>query len=341
MTILVVIGHSTYYSIVTEYGGVDYAGMMRANGVNDAVVHKMLSVVTGAIYSFHMPLFMALSGALFSRNKKRDFLPFVKSKAQRLLLPFVVVASFVSVPLKYLAGYWDGSGNIFRDVFVGQYLIQGNTHLWFLVTLFCEFVIFYFVKKYCIGRKSKCLVLLLLFVLNVAAVKINIILLRNVLSFSVWFYAGFLFEEIRNNFNGKISAVKFLSLSALWAAMFLSARYIQHDALSAQMLHIILSLLITLSGILSCYSFCVLLNNTRTSTSKPVRFLCDYSLGIYLYSDTFNYNILYIFVSLFTVQVLSQNVCALLLYVLRICVTFSLAVFMTWFLRKMRFKFIA
>ena len=137
MTILVVIGHSTYYSIVTEYGGVDYAGMMRANGVNDAVVHKMLSVVTGAIYSFHMPLFMALSGALFSRSKTRDFLPFVKNKAQRLLLPFAVVALFVSVPLKYLAGYWDGSENIFRDVFVGQYLIQGNTHLWFFVTLFC------------------------------------------------------------------------------------------------------------------------------------------------------------------------------------------------------------
>lgn len=335
------IGHSTYYSIVTEYGGVDYAGMMLAKGVNDATVHKMLSVVTGAIYSFHMPLFMALSGALFSRNKTRDFLPFVKSKAQRLLIPFVAVTSFVSVPLKYLAGYWDGSGNIFRDVFIGQYLIQGNTHLWFLVTLFCEFVIFYFVKKYFVGRKSKCLVLLLLFALNVAARKINIILLRNVLSFSVWFYAGFLFEEIRNNFNGKISAVKFLSLSALWAVMFFSARHIQHDALPAKMLHIILSLFITLSGILSCYSFCVLLNNTRTSTSKPVRFLCDYSLGIYLYSDTFNYNILYIFVSLFTVQALSQNVCALLLYVLRICVTFSLAVFMTWFLRKMRFKFIA
>ena len=115
---------------------------MSAHGVSDSFIHRVLGVITSAIYSFHMPLFMALSGALFSRNKMRGFLPFVKSKAQRLLLPFVVVASFVSVPLKYFAGYWDGSENILRDVFVGQYLIQGNTHLWFLVTLFCEFVIF-------------------------------------------------------------------------------------------------------------------------------------------------------------------------------------------------------
>ena len=284
---------------------------------------------------------MALSGALFFHSKQREFLPFVQSKVQRLLLPFIVVASFASVPLKYLAGYWDGSSNIFRDVFVGQYLIQGNTHLWFLVTLFCEFVIFFFVRKYFTGRKSECCIILFLFAMNVIASIVRVILVNAVLRFALWFYIGFCFEEIRNDFNGKITAGKCISFFAVWAVLFFAGRYMPHSTFTEKSLRKILSLLMTLVGMLWCYSFCFLMNNTRISTSNPVKILCDYSLGIYLYSDTFNYNILYIFVSLFTLQALSQNVCALLLYVLRICVTLWLAILVTWLLRKMRFKFIA
>lgn len=336
-----VIGHSTYYSVMTKYGGFDYAGMMSAHGVSDSFIHRVLGVITSAIYSFHMPLFMALSGALFSRNKMRGFLPFVKSKAQRLLLPFVVVASFVSVPLKYFAGYWDGSENILRDVFVGQYLIQGNTHLWFLVTLFCEFVIFFFVRKYFTARKSECRIILFLVAVNVIASIARVHLVNNVLRFALWFYAGFCFEKIRNEFNGKITAGKCIFFFAVWTVLFLTKRYMPYSTFTEESLRRILSLLLTLTGMLWCYSFCFLMKDTRIITSNPVKLICDYSLGIYLYSDTFNYNILYIFISLLTIQALSQNVCALLLYVLRICVTLSLAIFVTWLLRKMHFKFIA
>lgn len=66
LMILVVLGHCTYYQISTNYGGAYYQDLMLQAGVNDTLIHRIASWVTGVIYTFHMPLFMALSGAVFS-----------------------------------------------------------------------------------------------------------------------------------------------------------------------------------------------------------------------------------------------------------------------------------
>ena len=42
-------------------------------------------------YSFHMPLFMFISGLVAFHRPDYKFIPFVKSKACRLLIPFFVV----------------------------------------------------------------------------------------------------------------------------------------------------------------------------------------------------------------------------------------------------------
>ena len=42
------------------------------------------------IYSFHMPLFFFISGMLFNPLKYDKFLPFVKSRVKRLLVPYVI-----------------------------------------------------------------------------------------------------------------------------------------------------------------------------------------------------------------------------------------------------------
>lgn len=66
LMILVVLGHCTYYQISTNYGVAYYQDLMLQAGVNDTLIHRIASWVTGVIYTFHMPLFMALSGAVFS-----------------------------------------------------------------------------------------------------------------------------------------------------------------------------------------------------------------------------------------------------------------------------------
>lgn len=93
------------------------------------------------IYSFHMPLFMLLSGyvAAFSRDKIKDFRSFVSRKAMQLLLPYALW-SFIINPwiLKGLRG----TELISRAVDV---LLSPGLGVWFLVILFfiqCYYFLF-------------------------------------------------------------------------------------------------------------------------------------------------------------------------------------------------------
>lgn len=103
-TILVILGHCTYYSIKTDYGGIDL-------GIEDSCfTGKALTVLTATIYSFHMPLFIALSGCLWAIkiSKPLSFKDLLSSKSRRLLKPFLFTALFLSIPLKFISGYWGG-----------------------------------------------------------------------------------------------------------------------------------------------------------------------------------------------------------------------------------------
>lgn len=62
-TVLVVIGYSVYTTIITQYGGIivetEYGS-----------IQNNLQLLVCLIYSFHMPLFIALSGAYMKLEEK-------------------------------------------------------------------------------------------------------------------------------------------------------------------------------------------------------------------------------------------------------------------------------
>ena len=99
-------------------------------------------------------VFMAVSGAIFfwDIGKFETLSELVRNKARRLLLPFLLVTTFISVPLKYASGYYAHSTHVLWDILCGQYLLLGNSHLWFVVSLFYIFVIFYCLEKYRIPK---------------------------------------------------------------------------------------------------------------------------------------------------------------------------------------------
>ena len=140
---LVIIGHCNYYTIATPYGGIYYSELVNTDDYS--MTFRSLRCIVAFIYSFHMPLFMALSGMLFSLSMKKDirFLKLIKDKATRLLMPFVAVSLFLNIPIKYLSEYWNESGNVISDIFCGQILLMGNSHLWFVVALFWIFIGYY------------------------------------------------------------------------------------------------------------------------------------------------------------------------------------------------------
>ena len=54
LTILVVLGHASYYTINTKFGGILYDQILRDMLIQDAGVHKATTLLTEWIYLFHI-----------------------------------------------------------------------------------------------------------------------------------------------------------------------------------------------------------------------------------------------------------------------------------------------
>lgn len=145
--ILVIIGHSTYYTIQTAYGGTHPFADLQ---LSPSATYLANSLICGFIYSFHMPFFMAISGMTLAISYKslQPLAEISKKRAKRLLIPFITVTIFLSIPLKYISGYWDASENIMRDIFCGQILLLGNSHLWYVVSLFYITIVFIWLMRH-------------------------------------------------------------------------------------------------------------------------------------------------------------------------------------------------
>ena len=141
--LLVIIGHCTYTNLMTPYGGISYFSNISSEEYSFG--EKLLITMVSFIYTFHMPLFMMLSGACFSLtiHKVAGLKAFVSNKARRLLVPFLFTTLLLSVPLKYMSGYYSESANVLEDIVLGQFLLMGNSHLWFVASLFWIFLMYY------------------------------------------------------------------------------------------------------------------------------------------------------------------------------------------------------
>ena len=202
--LLVILGHCSYYKIMTDYGGVNY-GIDPYQTLSSVWIGR----VTATLYCFHMPLFVALSGCMFSmtvaQKGVQPFRLFAKKKAIRLLIPFLFVALFWSIPLKYASGYWDGSAtDVLRQIFLGQILMYGNynSHLWYLLAIFNVFLLAFIVEKYNL-RKNPQAFFCVLIVLSVAGRLCghHMVGITESMSYLVWFYVGFYFERCRERIN--------------------------------------------------------------------------------------------------------------------------------------------
>ena len=338
-TILVVIGHCTYLKISTSYGGCDYSFLFS----DRSITFKLLSKLTEFIYIFHMPLFIALSGALFEKSLMKgrypSFKQLVNKKAKNLLIPFIVVTLLYSTPIKFLSGYFEGSTNFIKDIFVGQILIQGNTHLWYLLTLFVIFVVGYLCLKNSGVKQS--ILLLFLIALSLGSGKIGIKLVSYVFQFTLWFYVGMLFEKNRSIFEDTFSDIKF---RLLLADVVLYGIYeIANHFLMPFPIKIIMKVeKIILTGLLclTVYMISYFVTKSKIFNSRVFNVLRRDSFGIYLYSDPLNYLILMVGASLFGGELWTNNLYSVAFYLFRILVTLGISICLTEVMKKCKIKYI-
>lgn len=338
-TLLVVIGHGRYFVMETGYGGCDYSAFVDP----DLISWKLVGLITEFLNAFHMQIFMGLGGALFygsmQRSRYHSLGELAVDKTKRLLIPFLIVGTLYVFPLKLLTGYYSGSENLFRDFVVGQLLIQGNVHLWYLPAMFIDFLICYLLETYV--KVPKLLKLIALALISTLMWDFPIHLVAYPLRFAVWFYAGYCFEQKRSVVDrwgtlgwGCIGCVAM-------AAVYLAARWLLKGGWGATLLRFVCVkwLVPALAGV-SLYMVCCAVARTRVVSSRWYRSLLHSSFGIYLYSDPVNYVVLFLAAEWAAPFLFGDSLGVIVLYLLRIGASLGWAILVTAILRRCKVKYI-
>lgn len=222
-TILVVIGHSAYIEMSTNYGSINYgipSDVSSVYGSVMSVVNPLLSWICG----FHMPLFFMLSGAVLAIKPLKTFDEVVKSKVRRLMVPYYLAGFLFMIPLKYIGNYYSQETvSSVMKVFWNSGAESG--HLWFLPALFWCMIFFVILQKIMVRMniQSACLVLLLSEIIALCRERLSFdfLLLKEGLGYLLWFALGYYFESIRKK--GFIEDISLFKLIISAAGFFLVA----------------------------------------------------------------------------------------------------------------------
>lgn len=343
-TLLVIVSHCSYYNIITKYGGINYGEKL--NFVSrDTVVHMIFSHLVRFIYTFHMPLFIGLAGSLFyiqvKNNKFKCINTLIVNKASRLLTPFLLITLIYSVPIKYISGYFKNSNNLFKDIVVGQVLIQGNTYLWFLPTLFLCFVFIYISEKYIhISSKYKIIILI---GLNILSYIVPVMIIKYVFQYLIWFYFGFLFEPIREKINYKLEKHKKLWIIVLIGTITLYIVSNINLFESSFFFKFLYKIIMIFMGIMGCFlMYIISFRISKKNIFKGLIFreLLITSFGLYLYSDPINYLVLFVIYKLSNLSIFTSEIGASIIILIRFITTLFIAFIITKVFKKFKIKYI-
>lgn len=226
------------------------------------------------IYSFHMPLFMLLSG--FFVSKKMMNMPIhsmLIQKGKQLLLPTITCTIICCIYLFF-----------FRDEVNYRDEIIGNS--WFLKTLFIYYVLFYLLN--CIPLNKTILLLfstiLLIVILGASTLQINLL----------WpfFCIGCLLkdynymERLRNSLWLKVFFVFSFIVSYIVQLYYDIPNYIPRNfhTFASQPFPILLRYVVAFTGSMSIISLCSLIEGYASSRKfyMNIAYYGKYTLGIYV-----------------------------------------------------------
>ncbi|MEW5744173.1 MAG: acyltransferase [Nitrospirota bacterium] len=175
------------------------------------------------IYSFHLPLFMFISGFLFMyswRGRSIDYVDFIYKKIKRLLLPYLVFSTLAFLLKNAFSQYAIRKISFTLDSYLaGIFYPEDNPmiNLWFLPTLFIIFLIAPFLKRVIENGRKAVLSLILLLILLLNSLKIIQIELLNI-SGAVYFLIFFYLGGIAGRYHEKLIMCKhyaFLAVSLM------------------------------------------------------------------------------------------------------------------------------
>ncbi len=261
LTILVVMGHVT-----RMYSG---RGLFSPDIASDDV----LSYVTNLLYAFHMPAFMAVSGAVFSLcindlGKYHNPNKFITNKLRRLIVPYYTFLFLLVIPIMLYIGKLEMGGG---KILINCILLMGDgRHLWFLPVLCGCLMIMYLLRKYL--NKFPLYILIATLISWCVSFKLPYVhpVISAVLYYLVFFYIGYL---ILSN----IDTVCFIK--SWW---FIAVTFISIVLLCNFTNHIVLKFILNIIGIFFSFG-CGWHLYKITRHNKLIESLSRNSFGIYLF----------------------------------------------------------
>ncbi|HJD00980.1 MAG TPA: acyltransferase [Candidatus Dwaynia gallinarum] len=169
---LVVLGHSFPYIDETNF--------------------KLYKYIHSLIYSFHMPLFIMISGffayKILTINSFKQYKLFISSKFKKLMIPYFTI-SFLTIPIKFILNKFSERAVVLSEVLIDIFLYPWNNPIiffWFIYVLFLMFLFSPIVVKL-----NKYIVLSLFFVLSIIPMNnIQFMGITTTLKYSIFFFIG-------------------------------------------------------------------------------------------------------------------------------------------------------
>ena len=326
-TLCVVLGHSCYLEMSSDLGGVSYAFPEAVSAAAASLPYRAVDYLSHFVYAFHMPLFFMLSGAVLALKPLPSLGTLLKTKARRLLLPYLLYGFFFMFPLKLASGYYTPETVLPA---MGAFLLGGESgHLWFLPTLFWAMAAFVGLQKL-LSRLPKwelwLPLLCALLSLGAAFVPGDLLLIVRGLQNLFYFAGGFYFEKLYKT-RLETSTPKALVLLLLSAAVFLGIRILDlNDALGDALL-----------GSLTLYFLSYLCSRwfAKLPSTGLWKLLIPNLFYIYLLHDPLEYVVLRLFLGTGSLTGTPMFLCYLLVRILGIfLLSLALGQAITWLKRK-------
>lgn len=299
---LVVIGHSTYLSITTKCGGINYMLPENINGLYFSLPFEIWRWMAGFVYEFHMPLFFMLSGAMLSFKPLPSFGEMLRGKIKRLIIPYFACGTLFMLPMKYISDFYADKN--LEEAYV--YFLSGNVmeagHLWFLGALLWCFIVFYLLKITVKHTKADTAggLLVLAGILqfgeifcfsnigkeNTSFLPCSIFLPEICLIYIFWFVSGYYFEKKRQG-------AQAWPIKKVWllTGLFLVGEYvIQRFGCPSNMVKIILG-----SALMYCFARVCSYYFDSVTKSTVWKLLVRNYYWIYIFHDPLEYVVLKIF----------------------------------------------
>ena len=251
---------------------------------------NVLPVLAKWLNTIHIYGFTLVSGYIFYHIKMErggydKFLPFIKKKAARLLIPYAFVAMIWVIPIAVYYFKYD-----FNDIFFKFILATSPSQLWFLVMLFNVFVISYLMSKIWEKHSGIGFIIVVGFYgLGIVASQIlpNVFMIWTSCQYVLFFWIGFCLRKYKEGIVWKIPISIYLIADVI---LFVFVQYVsKKEQLLFKLLNMAGNTLLSIIGAIMIFLLLQKLADSINWKNKYFAFISDKSMVVYLFHQQMIY----------------------------------------------------